>query len=74
MCDGLTAAQREALLRAVRGGYYSIPRETSTMDLAEELTIFDQAVTERLRRGSRRSSRTRTSRWKAEQQEFPLVE
>lgn len=48
---GLTAVQKDALLRAVEGGYYSIPREMSTKDLAEELGISDQAVTERLRRG-----------------------
>lgn len=48
---GLTTAQKDALLRAVGGGYYSIPRAMSTQDLAEELDISDQAVTERLRRG-----------------------
>ncbi|MFB6077731.1 MAG: helix-turn-helix domain-containing protein [Halarchaeum sp.] len=47
---GLTDAQRETLLRAVRGGYYSIPRRMSTKDLADALDISDQAVTERLRR------------------------
>jgi len=50
MWYGLTAPQREALMRAVRGGYYAIPRQMSTQDLAEELDISDQAVTERLRR------------------------
>jgi len=33
-----------------RGGYYSIPRQTSTQELADEFGISDQAVTERLRR------------------------
>ena len=47
---GLTTPQRETLVRAVRGGYYSIPREMSTQDLATEFDISDQAVTERLRR------------------------
>lgn len=47
---GLTTAQRTTLLRAVRGGYYAIPREMSTQELADELEISDQAVTERLRR------------------------
>jgi hypothetical protein len=47
---GLTTPQREALVRAVEGGYYSIPREMSTQDLADALGISDQAVTERLRR------------------------
>ncbi|ELY41616.1 helix-turn-helix domain-containing protein [Natronorubrum sulfidifaciens] len=47
---GVTQAQRETLVRAVQGGYYSIPRQMSTQDLADELGISDQAVTERLRR------------------------
>ncbi|MFC7133943.1 MULTISPECIES: helix-turn-helix domain-containing protein [Salinibaculum] len=47
---GLTPAQRETLVLAVEGGYYSIPREISTQDLADALDISDQAVTERLRR------------------------
>jgi predicted DNA binding protein len=48
---GLTASQRLALVRAVEEGYYSIPRQVSTKDLADEFGISDQAVTERLRRG-----------------------
>lgn len=48
---GLTGPQRDALVLAVERGYYSIPRKTSTIDLADELGISDQAVTERLRRG-----------------------
>jgi predicted DNA binding protein len=47
---GLTPVQRETLLLATEMGYYDIPRECSTMDLAEKLEISDQAVTERLRR------------------------
>lgn len=47
---GLTPPQREMLARAVEAGYYSIPRRTSTKDLAAEFDISDQAVTERLRR------------------------
>lgn len=50
MWFGLTQPQRDALVRAVQGGYYSIPRQMSTNDLADELGISDQAVTERLRR------------------------
>lgn len=50
MWYGVTQPQRETLMRAVQGGYYSIPRRMSTQDLAEELDISDQAVTERLRR------------------------
>lgn len=47
---GLTAPQREALLLAVHRGYYNIPRQCTTVELAEQLDISDQAVTERLRR------------------------
>jgi predicted DNA binding protein len=47
---GLTQRQRDTLVRAVRGGYYSLPRKISTQDLADEFGISDQAVTERLRR------------------------
>ncbi|UWG48521.1 Transcriptional regulator, contains HTH domain [Halanaeroarchaeum sp. HSR-CO] len=47
---GLTTMQRTALSRAVEAGYYSIPREISTQELAAEFDISDQAMTERLRR------------------------
>ncbi|WP_162224399.1 helix-turn-helix domain-containing protein [Halorussus amylolyticus] len=47
---GLTARQREALLLAVREGYYEIPRGRSTVEVADMLDISDQALTERLRR------------------------
>lgn len=47
---GLSRPQREALVLAVREGYYDIPRGCNTADLAELLSISDQAVTERLRR------------------------
>ncbi len=50
MWYGVTEAQRDTLMRAVQGGYYSIPRRMSTQDLANDLDISDQAVTERLRR------------------------
>ncbi|ELY65694.1 helix-turn-helix domain-containing protein [Natrinema versiforme] len=47
---GLTELQREAIMLAVEMGYYDIPRGCTTKDLAGELGISDQAVTERLRR------------------------
>lgn len=47
---GLTEAQHEALALAVERGYYDIPRQCSTADLADELGISSQAMTERLRR------------------------
>ena len=46
---GLTESQREALLLAVERGYYAIPRQCTTAELADELGISAQAVTERLR-------------------------
>ncbi len=47
---GLSEPQREALMLAVQMGYYDIPRGCTTKELADELGISDQAVTERLRR------------------------
>jgi predicted DNA binding protein len=47
---GLTEPQREAITLAVERGYYDIPRACTTQELADELDISDQAVTERLRR------------------------
>ncbi|NHN60230.1 MULTISPECIES: helix-turn-helix domain-containing protein [Halorussus] len=47
---GLTEPQREAITLAVEMGYYDIPRGCTTKELADELGISDQAVTERLRR------------------------
>lgn len=47
---GLTPLQRETLVTAVESGYYSVPREVSTEELADEFDISAQAVSERLRR------------------------
>lgn len=48
--DGLSATQRETLELAITQGYYSIPRETTTAELGEQLGVSDQAIVERLRR------------------------
>ena len=47
---GLTHPQREALVAAVEAGYFDVPRDVTTSDLAEEFDISDQAFIERLRR------------------------
>lgn len=46
----LTDKQREALLLAINHGHFSVPRESSQSDLAEELGISRQAFSRRLRR------------------------
>lgn len=48
---GLTATQRETLTYAAEEGYYSLPRQISTKELADRFDVSDQAITERLRRG-----------------------
>jgi len=49
----LTDAQREALTTAWTQGYYDIPRQSTMADIATELEISSQALSERLRRGTR---------------------
>jgi len=48
----ITPEQREALVLAVEGGYFEIPRETTIREVAETLGISDQATSERIRRGA----------------------
>ena len=52
--DGLTDSQREALVRAAETGYFSVPRQTTLGAMAEGLSVSDQAVSERIRRGTYR--------------------
>ncbi|MFB6284258.1 MAG: helix-turn-helix domain-containing protein [Halobacteria archaeon] len=47
----LTDRQLRSLRSAVEKGYFNIPREIDTSELAKEFDISDQAVVERLRRG-----------------------
>lgn len=49
--DSLTRPQREALERAIDGGYFQVPRNSTIADLAADLDISDTAVSQRLRRG-----------------------
>lgn len=50
----LTDTQREALILAYERGYFNSPRETTLGEIAEELSISQQALGSRLRRGNRR--------------------
>ena len=47
----LTDAQREALALAYEYGFFEVPRETGLSEIAAQLGISNQAVSERLRRG-----------------------
>jgi len=49
----LTDKQQEALSAAIDSEYYHIPRERSLEELAADLDISHQALSERLRRGHR---------------------
>ncbi|MDX1748528.1 MAG: helix-turn-helix domain-containing protein [Halobacteriales archaeon] len=48
----LTDEQREAIVSAVRRGYFEVPRGVTLSDLAEDLGITRQAASERVRRGA----------------------
>lgn len=49
---GLTPDQREALVLALQQGYFATPREASLDDIAEELDITRQALSDRIRLGT----------------------
>ena len=49
---GLTQAQREALVLATERGHFDVPSEATLDELAEELGISRQALSERIRRGT----------------------
>ena len=49
---GLSPEQREALVLALRRGYFATPSETNLDELAEELGVTKQAVSNRIRRGN----------------------
>ena len=49
---GLTEPQFEALVTALTEGYYEVPRDIDLNDLADELGISHQALSERLRRAT----------------------
>ncbi|WP_439025477.1 helix-turn-helix domain-containing protein [Haloarchaeobius sp. DT45] len=49
---GLTPEQREALMHAVKTGYFSIPRQSTLDDIADQFDISNQAASERIRRAT----------------------
>lgn len=49
---GLTPEQREVLVTALEGGYFDVPREAQGSDLAAELGVSTNAVSQRLRRAT----------------------
>jgi predicted DNA binding protein len=49
---GLTPEQYETLALAVERGYYDVPRATTITELADELGVSQNAVSERLRRAT----------------------
>lgn len=48
---GLTETQHETLIKAVERGCYDIPQQRTLDDLADELDVSHQALSERLHRG-----------------------
>jgi len=48
----LTEEQREAIVLAVERGYFDVPRGVTLVELAEELDVSQQAVSERVRRAT----------------------
>ena len=53
----LTDEQREAIELALERGYFEVPRRATLSDLAAELGVSQQAISERLRRGTNKVMR-----------------
>lgn len=49
----LSNEQREALILALRDGYFDTPSQVSLSELADELGITQQAISNRIRRGNK---------------------
>ncbi|EMA51690.1 DNA binding domain-containing protein [Halococcus thailandensis JCM 13552] len=56
--SGLTPDQHEALVTAFEKGYYKVPRDITAAELADELDISHQALSERFRRAYQQLLRT----------------
>ena len=52
----LTEPQRETIELALERGYFDVPRQTTMVELAEELGVSDQAVSARIRRAMKKLS------------------
>ncbi|MFC6906707.1 bacterio-opsin activator domain-containing protein [Halalkalicoccus tibetensis] len=48
---GLIETQRETIVAAFEAGYFTVPRSVTQTELAEQLGLSHQALSERLRRG-----------------------
>ncbi|WP_224448086.1 helix-turn-helix domain-containing protein [Haloprofundus salilacus] len=51
--DSLTAEQREAISLALREGYFDTPSRTTLSQLSTQLEISQQALSQRIRRGTK---------------------
>ncbi|MFC6906849.1 bacterio-opsin activator domain-containing protein [Halalkalicoccus tibetensis] len=49
---GLTETQRETIVAAFEAGYFTVPRTVTQTELAEQLGLSHQALSERLRRAT----------------------
>jgi hypothetical protein len=63
---GLSEPQREALVHAVVGGYFQVPRGTDLSKVAADLGISQQAASKNVRRGADRVLRTALAEYVAE--------
>jgi predicted DNA binding protein len=60
---GITDRQREVLKFAFQNGFFKIPREISTKEIAEQFDITKQSTSELIRRGLDNYLRTSQSVW-----------
>lgn len=54
--DGISPCHVRTIQKALTAGYYEVPRETDLKELADELGITHQALSERLRRAHRQTA------------------